>query len=300
MSTSALPVIVLGLDPLFQEALKLFVAQVKALPLLKREEGEFYVHHGHPVTAVEVMGMVQSVSRSHVNILYTVDDGTGVIACVQWIPHRLQMTMDLSTVGIRMYRQGDVLRVKGTVGDFRGARQIKIDTLDLIQDPDEESLFRLTVLDLEQSVYSKPFVAPERIQEYFKEEPHGALPSVERSSLAQDVPVKATLQDLKAQLVTWLRIWSNSTKQQTFSYFDLASVPEHKRLATAVARSKDGRFWPTSLRDQNRRVMHVLLSCIDELLADRTLVLKDRDRSIYEIQLGRSAGQAILIDDDEG
>ncbi|KAF9977615.1 CST complex subunit STN1 [Actinomortierella ambigua] len=165
MSASTLPVIALGLDPLFQECFKLFVSQVKRLSLVTRDEGEFYVYRGHPVRAVEVMGIVQSVSRSHTNILYTVDDGTGAIPCIQWIPHQLQMTMDLSTVGIAVHHRGDVLCVRGAPGEFRGSRQIKVEKIDLICDPDEESLFRLVVLDLEQSVYSKPFVVPEQVMD---------------------------------------------------------------------------------------------------------------------------------------
>ncbi|KAG0260189.1 hypothetical protein DFQ27_003668 [Actinomortierella ambigua] len=195
------------------------------------------------------------------------------------------MAMDLSTVGITMHRRGDVLRIRGTVGEFRGSRQIKTTQIDVIRDPDEESLFRLVVLDLEQSAYSKPFVVPEQLMERL-------------SALVQVASTQPTIEDLKARLRTWMQIWSGSTKQHTFSYFDLASVPEHKQMALTVARSREGDAWPTNRRDQNNRVMHVLLDCIDEFLADRALVTKDGNKSMYEIQLGRSAGQAIVVDDE--
>ncbi|KAF9163321.1 CST complex subunit STN1 [Actinomortierella ambigua] len=299
MSAVALPVIALGLDPLFQECFKLFVFQVKSLSLVKRDEGAFYVHHGHPVWTVEVMGMVQSVTRSHTNILYIVDDGTGAVPCIQWIPHQHQMAMDLSTVGITMHRRGDVLRIRGTVGEFRGSRQIKTTQIDVIRDPDEESLFRLVVLDLEQSAYSKPFVVPEQLMDRLKDkEEHQGNPATGQSALVQVASTQPTIEDLKARLRTWMQIWSGSTKQHTFSYFDLASVQEHKQMALAVARSREGDAWPTNRRDQNNRVMHVLLDCIDEFLADRALVTKDGNKSMYEIQLGRSAGQAIAVDDE--
>ncbi|KAJ2451450.1 hypothetical protein EV183_003584 [Coemansia sp. RSA 2336] len=86
-----------GLDPLFWTSAKLFVADLlTALP--SGSASVFFVGNQRIVRSVEVVGIVVSVdTHSPKMTMYNVDDGTGVIACVQFIAADDQPAYDLGT-----------------------------------------------------------------------------------------------------------------------------------------------------------------------------------------------------------
>lgn len=109
-----------------------------------------------PISKAEICGIVTSVSRKAKKVIYHVDDGTGVLRCVQYLD------------GISECRQeadlGDLVSVKGSLEqaetndeDFGFA--IKIMILSIIHDPNEESLFKLDVLHTIETEFKQTNIA---------------------------------------------------------------------------------------------------------------------------------------------
>ncbi|KAF9142828.1 Vacuolar protein-sorting-associated protein 27 [Mortierella sp. GBA39] len=145
------------------------IFQVHALVPVPACEG-VYSHHGHPVSMVEIMGVIQSVNRAIKYMSYIVDDGTGAIQCVMWIPDNYLMVQDTNSIqGLKAFSLGDVVRVKGYLEAFRDSIQIDVQPGCIVgcEDPNAETLFRLQVLNLERDVYSKPMELPNFVQEQF-------------------------------------------------------------------------------------------------------------------------------------
>lgn len=158
-----------GLDPLLHVPFQLMIFQVHALVPVPACEG-VYSHHGHPVSMVEIMGVIQSVNRAVKYISYTLDDGTGAIQCVMWIPDNYLMVQDTSSIqGLKVFSLGDVVRVKGYLEAFRDSIQIDAQPGCIVgcEDPNAETLFKLQVLNLERDVYSKPLELPYFVQQQF-------------------------------------------------------------------------------------------------------------------------------------
>ncbi|OAQ23914.1 hypothetical protein K457DRAFT_875612 [Linnemannia elongata AG-77] len=166
---STLPMTTWGLDPLLHVPFQLMIFQVHALVPVPACEG-VYSHHGHPVGMVEIMGVIQSVNRALKYISYTVDDGTGAIQCVMWIPDNHLMVQDTNSIqGLKMFSLGDVVKVKGYLEAFRDSMQIDVQPGCIVgyEDPNAETLFRLQVLNLERNVYSKPVELPYFVRQQF-------------------------------------------------------------------------------------------------------------------------------------
>ncbi|KAK5799010.1 hypothetical protein F5H01DRAFT_326817 [Linnemannia elongata] len=166
---STLPMTTWGLDPLLHVPFQLMIFQVHALVPVPACEG-VYSHHGHPVGMVEIMGVIQSVNRALKYISYTVDDGTGAIQCVMWIPDNHLTVQDTNSIqGLKMFSLGDVVKVKGYLEAFRDSMQIDVQPGCIVgyEDPNAETLFRLQVLNLERNVYSKPVELPYFVRQQF-------------------------------------------------------------------------------------------------------------------------------------
>lgn len=72
---------------------------------------------------------ITSTTRSLFLFLFSsfsiVDDGTGAIQCVMWIPDNYLMVQDTSSIqGLKVFSLGDVVRVKGYLEAFRDSIQI--------------------------------------------------------------------------------------------------------------------------------------------------------------------------------
>lgn len=56
-----------------------------------------------------------------------VDDGTGVMQCIIWIPHEYKMIQDTNLVpGLKTFELGQVIRVIGCPGEYRGEIQLTV------------------------------------------------------------------------------------------------------------------------------------------------------------------------------
>ena len=79
-----------GLDPLFSVPVRLIARHLAALPSATAD-GDVCWLFDHPVRHVDVMGTVISVDPRNPlpderRVSFTLDDGTGLVECVQWRP----------------------------------------------------------------------------------------------------------------------------------------------------------------------------------------------------------------------
>lgn len=85
---------------------------------------------------------------------FSVDDGTGVISCIQW------RKVDDSDEGLTIPTLGQLVSVFGKVTEFHNERQLTVSSVCLETDPNVEPLFWMEVIKLKREIYSKPFVIP--------------------------------------------------------------------------------------------------------------------------------------------
>ncbi|KAG0300989.1 CST complex subunit STN1 [Linnemannia gamsii] len=267
---SILPVTLWGLDPLLHVPLQLMIFQVKALVPVPDYEG-VYSHHTHPVRMVEIMGVIQSVNRATKYINYTVDDGTGAIQCIMWIPDNFQTVQDTSSIAwLRTFSLGDVVKVTGQPTVFRDVMQIDFQPgyIEGCEDPNAETLFRLRVLNQERDVYTKPLELPDFILQEVKN---------------RDMFTKTTLLD---RIRTWV------LKRKEFCILDLLDDEENKTIAEEV----------TDVQGQPGRPM---MECVQQLVAEGLLECTSQPTMEYrvpeprkKIELAPWGGELIVLDDD--
>ncbi|KAG0238179.1 hypothetical protein BGX31_003352 [Mortierella sp. GBA43] len=113
------------------------------------------------------------------------------------------------------YEVGQLIKVTGQISKFKETTQIIFQPGDSVvcDDPNDETMFRLTVMDLEYSVYSKPVVLPESIVREMNKKP-------------------MTEETLMDRIREWI-----STRDE-FEYFELEDDEENDRIALEIVRSK--------------------------------------------------------------
>lgn len=143
----ALPVQFWGLDPVFWAHVKLFVGDARKLMRYPHTAGAFRAH-SHPLSRVEIVGCVVELVSKATREIFVVDDGTGVIMCCRPVSAGGGAAGGPSL--------GDLVRVRGSMGEFRGNREIHITDLSRVRDPNAEMLHWVQAVKLDRSVYSKP------------------------------------------------------------------------------------------------------------------------------------------------
>ncbi|KAG0275370.1 CST complex subunit STN1 [Linnemannia exigua] len=280
---SILPVTLWGLDPLLHVPIQLMIFQVKALVPVPDYEG-MYSHLTHPVRMIEIMGVIQSVNRATKYISYTVDDGTGAIRCIMWIPDRFQMVQETGSIAwLQTFSLGEVVKVTGQPTAFRDVIQIDfqpgcigtVQKMDLLQksfeDPNAETLFRLRVLNQERDVYTKPLELPEFILQEVKNK--------------NKEPVASTT------LLDRLRAWVLGRKE--FDILEMLNDPVNKEIAEEVADIKGQAMRPT-------------MNCVKLLLAEGLLEYSNEATMEFRVVESRQEGvrapyggsELIILDDD--
>lgn len=153
-----LPSMLWGLDPMFSAYSKLYIIDILEMRESRQVPG-VYFYKTHPVSQVDVLGMVVCKREREDFYCYGVDDSTGVINCLCWKDEkwrdqgepttcrsssvasggfniedelrRLKETQQKSSV----LEIGDLLRVRGTVKTSRGQREIKASCFYKVEDP---------------------------------------------------------------------------------------------------------------------------------------------------------------------
>ncbi|KAI8097123.1 uncharacterized protein BX664DRAFT_325609 [Halteromyces radiatus] len=145
----------LGLDPLFRCRIKLFIKDVLDLIQIP-EYNDIYYFIGHPICEVEICGVIVAVEQTHTMLTYFVDDGSGVVPCYWW-----KDIIDIEETILL----GTCVLVQGQVSSFKGGRQIKIQDLAIVNNPNTEVLHYLEVMTLRRGQYKTPFIIPDNIKQ---------------------------------------------------------------------------------------------------------------------------------------
>lgn len=133
--------------------IKMFVAEIMSLSKNKtcptlHWMGNFKVRN------VQIVGTVVSVTRKTKFDMLRLDDGSGVVDCIRWVK-------DLKSASEKVVpfpNLGDCVSVCGSLRypSWRGStsiREIVIDSLKVVKDPNFEPLFWLQILQLRRDVF---------------------------------------------------------------------------------------------------------------------------------------------------
>ncbi|KAF9196949.1 hypothetical protein BGZ50_004536 [Haplosporangium sp. Z 11] len=127
------PAVLWGMDPLVHVPMQLMIFQVKSLSRVPDQD---------------------------------VDDGTGAIQCIMWIPDHYQSVQHTSAAPwLQPHDLGQLVRIVGQPTEYKGLMQITFQPgqASLCHDPNDETVFRLRVLNQESLVYSKNIILPENV-----------------------------------------------------------------------------------------------------------------------------------------
>eukprot|EP00470_Lotharella_oceanica_P001669 CAMPEP_0170169044 /NCGR_PEP_ID=MMETSP0040_2-20121228/1985_1 /TAXON_ID=641309 /ORGANISM="Lotharella oceanica, Strain CCMP622" /LENGTH=160 /DNA_ID=CAMNT_0010407567 /DNA_START=8 /DNA_END=490 /DNA_ORIENTATION=- len=139
-----------GLDPIFWSFAKLTIHDILHMGEMANVRGAFSLH-GRPVSRAEIVGYIVEVVAKHNRIMYSVDDGSGVISCTQF------MNPNVSQQGCKG-KLGEVCRIRGTLSKFRGNMEIRIADFSIEKDPNQQTLHWLEALQALVEVYKHPSV----------------------------------------------------------------------------------------------------------------------------------------------
>lgn len=166
----AAPVVVWGLDPSYFTYRKVFVDTIMSLIVCRQRNGYFeYILHDRPVSRVEIVGVVVEIKRSANRIVFTVDDGTGLIRCLKFLASK--MSMDTSDP-MRHADVGSVVVVQGVMeqrdsNEFEYQITLKVNSVNPTIDPNMEAYHWTSCMYLDECEYSQPAHAPSlQVAEY--------------------------------------------------------------------------------------------------------------------------------------
>lgn len=172
-----------GLDPLFRSHCKFYIADVLSLHEAPDKSGVFF-YGNHPVLRVDLMGVIVKVIRRQHIIIYSVDDGTGVINCVYWLPtdtdasrgkHELQYLqavlsgmlletvrqleeeMEMLSIGLDL---GDLVQIRGKLKCYQDMNQVVAKYIRKVTKPMEEVTRMMELPQLYRTCYNVPFCPP--------------------------------------------------------------------------------------------------------------------------------------------
>lgn len=121
---------------------------------------EYYLHD-RPVSRVEVVGVVVEIKRSANRIVFTVDDGTGLIRCLKFLAQKMADVSD----PMRHADVGSVVIVQGIMeqrdsNEFEYQITLKVNSVNPSIDPNIEAYHWTSCMYLDECEYSNPAQAP--------------------------------------------------------------------------------------------------------------------------------------------
>lgn len=158
-----------GLNPLFWCHVTMLIAQVHGLRQDKESQCEHVLCGMHSISRAEIMGIITSIDIRENLVKYLVDDGTGVIACVEWKTNtpginklrlKTQRQIEITfKLGQRVHVLGKLKLMlseysEGSSADMK--RELIITTILPVNDPNEEILHWARAKLLMETMYSKP------------------------------------------------------------------------------------------------------------------------------------------------
>ena len=133
-----------GLSGLFWIYCQVFIVDVNDL----ERRDDLFLHKTHPIQRIQTTGMVVSVSTHSAYMKIRLDDGTGMLSCIYWLPDKA------NPPAISL---GDLLMIRGRLGLFREEVQVTVDQYKVELDENAELLHWAQVLFLKRKIYDLPF-----------------------------------------------------------------------------------------------------------------------------------------------
>ncbi|KAF9947729.1 hypothetical protein BGZ72_010312 [Mortierella alpina] len=240
--------------------MQLMLFQVKALAPVPDMDG-VYIHRGHSVRLVEVLGVVRRVHRAPKMFVYTLDDGTDTLQCIVWIPERLQSLRDTSAVPwLEPYELGQVLNIVGRPGEFRGQAQLTFqhDNSTVCTDPNAETLFRLRVLTKERHVYSQAV--------------NVSGIDVEEASRIQKNQPPTTM------MIDKLRLWLQH--RRLFFFTDIEEDEENRTMAASIVNNLEPDLTQLQVKIKAHRL---IVMVVHRLLSTGEIDYYDRPKMLFRV-----------------
>ena len=99
-----------GLDPLYWSYVHLTCYQINhAISTLPDKDHAHVLNNTHPLTKATIVGTVVRVVEQLSFTKYTIDDGTGMVDCIQWITKQQQQNLLLP----KLFPHGAVVKIRG-------------------------------------------------------------------------------------------------------------------------------------------------------------------------------------------
>ncbi|KAI9146267.1 hypothetical protein BKA69DRAFT_7568 [Paraphysoderma sedebokerense] len=225
-STTISPPSLWGLFPSFWATIPFAINDIQNL-VEYNEYPDVYFMLNHPIRAVAILGVVVGKDITSNFNSYLIDDSTGLINVIQWIP-----TTQRYNQSRRTFELGDSVIARGKLGHYRGERQIVAWDIDRATDPNAESFHRLQCLKLRKQFYDKPFVLPDSISKLV---PNSSDPNATTSdSISHGIQDPLILQFLKNAVVKFAR----SCRNYLFTIQQLQDDENTKRLIRQIMSKK--------------------------------------------------------------
>eukprot|EP01134_Creolimax_fragrantissima_P001121 CFRG1121T1 len=248
-----------GLDSCFWAAMQLDVRDIHRMETFP-EFPDICRYHNHPVRNVRVLGYVVSVHLFANRQLFQVDDGTGVVSCVQWVK---ELAQDKQGPGWSI-QLGVLAYVCGRLSTYKESRQITVSNIYIEDDIMNEPLWWMRTRKLKEDMYGDPFAPVDDTDK----SPIKKRPNEEESIITEEKFQKIVQSFLAQSGMT-------SFKYQTLIQTDLTE------MATKVVNAKNPPGHAKISRDS--RVKNLFRRTIGNLVESGMVFLSDEERDVYTI-----------------
>jgi hypothetical protein len=196
-----------------------------------------------------------------------VDDGTGVLSCMQWHD---QMGIDL----------GDLVTIRGKIQDYRGKRQMNISQILVENDPNME-LLRTLITISNHTIYNMPI----------KELPgdHIKIPKFVKASVdpVYTDGIYVTETDLNLFILDWLK--NHYSQDGNFTYNSILQESTVLSFAKNVLKYQYNDDTPN-----HSRLCSIVRKSIIDLTKKGDIYLADEDNDIYSLLNVADLDQTVL------
>ncbi|KAK1151107.1 CST complex subunit STN1-like [Acipenser oxyrinchus oxyrinchus] len=290
-----------GLDPFFFMFAKLYIKDILELKPSKLGR-KIHFYKSHPVTKVEILGVVVFKQEREKFTCYGVDDGTGVVKCFCWKNSRQNKASGSgqSVGGLLMARQqqelqerstlelGDLIRARGRVKTYREQMEVSAYSYCKVDDP---------TLEVQISWMRE---VPRLYQKYYDKPCLGSSAGKRPGYTGADGPL--TLSKLVALMAEQLREFLRESRVSTFCLRDLETVDSLVSVACRPLESAPTEEEAEIAASNAKRVRHVFTHAAQKLEEEGlAFVKKCYPVKVYQVtvkdqDLLRVTRQIILAD----
>jgi hypothetical protein len=126
----------------------------------------FFAQTNHPIRWVRVVGIVVAIDEWETRTQFTIDDGSGeVVDVITWNTSRFRDPGqgDVKAPNLAGVKVGAVVKAKGSVGEFRGRRQMGLRKCEVLKGTGDEVKAWREMTMWKREVLMKPWVVEDKI-----------------------------------------------------------------------------------------------------------------------------------------